>query len=154
MNAINALGTTLYIPFDDEPPLDIGELINLRLGRSTAGFPRQLNSGRNVFSPSFTTFNIRHWHRLHWELRGEIMGERFNVTGAVPLKILAPSDELGQPVQSSLVGSGSDMDAIAGPSMQRNESWIQPPDEEQAPPSFAQVQKEDSKASAAKEPFL
>ncbi|CEI63454.1 hypothetical protein FVEN_g28 [Fusarium venenatum] len=146
MNSMNTLGTSLFIPFNEEPPLDIGELVDLRLGRSTAGFSRQLNSGRNAFTPSFTTFNIRHWHRLHWELRGDIAGERFNVSGAVPLTILTPSDEQGQPVQISLEGSGLETDARAGPSVQRNESWIQPPDEEEAPPSFAQVQQEDLKA--------
>ncbi|KAG8673850.1 hypothetical protein FPOAC2_07321 [Fusarium poae] len=146
MNSINALGTSLCIPFNEEPPLDVGELINLRLGRSTAGFSRQANSGRNTFTPSFTTFNIRHWHRLHWELRGDIAGERFSFSGAVPLTILTPSDEQGQPTHVSLAGNGPEMGATSGPSMQRNESWIKPPDEDQAPPSFDQVQQEDLKA--------
>ncbi|KAF9777052.1 hypothetical protein IL306_004681 [Fusarium sp. DS 682] len=139
----------IYIPCtSDYPPIDIGAMIDLRLGQLGPGFPHLRGGGSLRFSPSFTTYNIRHSHRLSWEVQGEIAGERFKTIGAVAVKLLIPSDERGQPSQKDpAVGAETEGagESEPGPSrLQRNESWIQPPDEDDAPPSFSQVVKEDA----------
>ncbi|KAH7227169.1 uncharacterized protein BKA55DRAFT_599188 [Fusarium redolens] len=135
------------------PPLDIGDMIDLRLGQLRPGFPHRPGGGYLPFDPSFTTYNIRHSHRLTWEVRGEIAGESFSALGAVPLKLLMPSDErgrLGEKDSVQRAETEAAVDGAPGPShLQRNESWIQPPDEDDAPPSFTQVVKEDEGAHIA-----
>jgi hypothetical protein len=154
MSAISRIKGDIYIPCTDEwPPLDIGDMIDLRLGQLRPGFPHRPGGGYLPFDPSFTTYNIRHSHRLTWEVRGEIAGERFSALGAVPLKLLMPSDErgrLGEKDSVQRAETEAAVDGAPGPShLQRNESWIQPPDEDDAPPSFTQVVKEDEGAHIA-----
>lgn len=153
MNALSGFKDGLYIPCSSKsPPLDIGEMIDLRLGCFGPGYPRRLGGGYMSFDPSFTTYNIRQTYRLKWEVKGTLAGEEFKRIGTVPVKLLAPSDvrrsaplhqnqidPIGRP---TVVGESS---ASAGPSqMHRNESWIQPPDEDEAPPSFTQAVKDDA----------
>ncbi|KAM0482176.1 hypothetical protein ACHAP7_004403 [Fusarium lateritium] len=148
MSALSRLTGDITIPCtDDSSPLDIGELISLRLGRSSPSLPTRYRPGDIRFSPSFTTYNIRHSHRLNWAIKGEIAGEPFGASGAVALKLLVPSDERGDLDQKgSIAKHGNEAGSEAGPSgSQQNESWIQPPDEDDAPPSFNEVVREDAK---------
>ncbi|KAF4438575.1 hypothetical protein FACUT_4850 [Fusarium acutatum] len=80
--------------------LDIGAQLNLRLQRS-----------KDLY-PSFQTFNIRHTHRIQWELTVEAAGKSFELSGEEPIKVLSR------------------------PEAERNTEWIQPPPEDH-PPSFS-----------------
>jgi hypothetical protein len=128
-------------------PIDIGELIGLRLGHSSPGFPKRYGPEDVRFSPSFTTYNIRHSHKMNWAIKGEIAGEYFGAAGTVALKLLMPSDDrAGLDQKGSIARAENDLGSEAGPSrLQRNESWIQPPNEDDAPPSFNQVVRDDAK---------
>ncbi|CAJ0544366.1 Ff.00g035800.m01.CDS01 [Fusarium sp. VM40] len=160
MTALGKLAGDIYIPCaDDSSPIDIGELIDLRLGHSSPGFPQRYSAEDVRFTHSFTTYNIRNSHKLSWTIKGEIAGEYFGVSGAVALKLLMPSDDRGALDQKdSIVKDGkgsitrddSDLGNEAGPSrLQHNESWIQPPDEDDAPPSFNEVVRDDEKLHTA-----
>lgn len=147
----------IYIPCTDgESAIDIGEMINLRLGHFRPGFPQLPGDRRLSFDPTFTTYNIRQSHRLKWEVRGIVAEEGFKEYGAVPITLLAPSDEHGiggldQNPSNPVPMVESAGESVAGPSqIQRNESWIQPPAEDQAPPSFNQAVKEDIPRPAEK----
>ncbi|KAF5716823.1 hypothetical protein FMUND_6119 [Fusarium mundagurra] len=94
-SAINRIQDDIYIPCTDEgPPLDIGAILGLRLEQSRPGSLHRPSSLPKL-NPTFTTYNIRHSHRLTWKVIGEIAGERFSALGAVPLKIVMPSDGRG-----------------------------------------------------------
>ncbi|SPJ73853.1 uncharacterized protein FTOL_03583 [Fusarium torulosum] len=147
MTAFRGLTRDMNIPCTEKSsPIDIGELIDLRLGHSSPGFPKRHGPGDVRFSPSFTTYNIRHSHKLNWTVKGEIAGEYFGASGTVALKLLTPSDERGDLDQKgSIARAENELGSEAGPSqLQRNESWIQPPDEDDTPPSFNQVVREDA----------
>ncbi|KAF5687150.1 hypothetical protein FDENT_5474 [Fusarium denticulatum] len=152
-SAINRIQDDIYIPCTDEgAPLDIGAILGLRLEQPRPGSPHRPSSLPKL-NPTFTTYNIRHSHRLTWKVIGEVAGERFSALGAVPLKILMPSDERGQLGDKTAVQrteTEAAFDGAPGPSQfQRNESWIQPPDEDDAPPSFTEVVEEDKGAKVA-----
>ncbi|CAG7558415.1 unnamed protein product [Fusarium equiseti] len=144
----------IYIPCTDgESAIDIGEMINLRLGHFSRGFPQLPGDLGLSFDPTFTTYNIRQSHRLKWEVKGIVAEEEFKEYGTVPITLLAPSDEYGmggfdQSHAGPIPAAGG---SVAGPSqIQRNESWIQPPAEDEAPPSFNQAVKEDTPRPAEK----
>ncbi|KAG5760139.1 hypothetical protein H9Q72_011737 [Fusarium xylarioides] len=77
--------------------LDIGAQLNLRLQRS-----------KDLY-PSFQTFNIRHTHRIQWEMTVEAAGKSFELCGEEPIKVLSR------------------------PEAERNTEWIQPPPEDHLP---------------------
>ncbi|KAF5639072.1 hypothetical protein F52700_4241 [Fusarium sp. NRRL 52700] len=152
-SAIRRIQSDIYIPCTDEgPPLDVGEMIDLRLEQLRPGSSHRPSSLAKL-NPTFTTYNIRHSHRLTWKVMGEIAGERFSALGAVPVNILMPSDERGRSGEKYLsdrAETEAAFDGGAGPSsLQRNETWIQPPDEDDAPPSFTEVVGEGKGAHAA-----
>ncbi|KAM0322599.1 hypothetical protein ACHAQA_009447, partial [Verticillium albo-atrum] len=73
-----ALEREVFVPCtDDFELLDVGELISLRLGY------HELTSKwfKGRFRPSFKTYNIKHWHVLHWKLKLDIVGEEVTVAG-------------------------------------------------------------------------
>ncbi|KAF5593499.1 uncharacterized protein FSUBG_9801 [Fusarium subglutinans] len=155
-SAMSRIQGDIYIPCTDEgPPLDIGALLGLRLEQLRPGSPHRPSSLTKL-NPTFTTYNIRLSHRLTWKVIGEIAGERFSALGAVQLKILMPSDERGRLGEKNSVQrteTEESFDGAPGPSqLQRNESWIQPPDEDDAPPSFNEVVEEGKGASVAEKP--
>ncbi|KAF4442954.1 hypothetical protein F53441_11598 [Fusarium austroafricanum] len=91
--------------------LDIGSKIDLHLERS-----------QDLYA-SFQTFNIRHTHRLKWEMTIEISGKNFELAGEDPITILGR------------------------PEAERSTDWIQPPPEDYLP-SFSDY--EDSVASGSR----
>lgn len=133
--ALFARKEPVYIPCTDEwPPINVGELLNIRLGREGRVRPRNLDQAPCLYH-SFTTYNIRHKHILHWAVMAEVAGETISVNGTQLLELLQSSDERSQPEEHV-----QRMRAV-----DRSESWMQPPAEEEAPPSFQEVQKQDSK---------
>ncbi|KAF4947327.1 hypothetical protein FSARC_13993 [Fusarium sarcochroum] len=146
IEAINELHHNIYIPCTNEwPSIDIGKMINLRIGRLEPGFPQQQQTGHVQFTPDFTTHNLRVFHRLRWSVQGEVAGERFSAEGISPLDLLAPSD--GRRVPDHITPPRDEMsEPVAGPSqVHRSESWIKPPEEEELP-TYGQVQEERSRA--------
>ncbi|KAF4998388.1 hypothetical protein FDECE_11815 [Fusarium decemcellulare] len=130
MKAIRARGKEVFIPCADEStPIDVGRLSNLRLGPPGSVYPDTRLHGQFSLHSTFTTYNIRQSHRLLWKVCVEIAGEKFDVSGSQAVTLLTPSDERGP---------GPEPELNRG----RHEDWIQPPEEE-PPPSFEQVQKED-----------
>ncbi|KAF5696963.1 hypothetical protein FMUND_15547 [Fusarium mundagurra] len=130
-SAISRIQGDIYIPYEDEgSPLDIGDITGLRLEQLRPGSSHR-PSRLMKFNPSFTTYNIRHSHRLTWKVIGKIAGERFSALGAVPIRILMPSDErgrLGEKDSFQRDETEAAFDGAPGLSqLQRNESWIQPP---------------------------
>ncbi|KAF5020006.1 hypothetical protein F66182_7971 [Fusarium sp. NRRL 66182] len=133
--ALRKANRDMLIPCtSDAPSIDIGEMINLRVG--------PLSPGHTRLYPTFTTYNIKVTHRLRWSVTCQIADERFEASGAVHLKLIPPSDERRRPDENPLPVGDEEIAAVeARPSQQRSESWIRPPAEEEAPPSFAEAQK-------------
>lgn len=132
--AMAGIASEIYIPCSDRlPPADIGEMINLRVGCQGRLGQVGPSSSRGKLYPTFKTYNILHTHKLNWQIRVEIAKEDLIITGTAKVTLLTPSDE-GQ----------SQMTSAPNPVLQTSESWMKPPAEEQAPPSFTQVQEEDT----------
>ncbi|KAI1019999.1 hypothetical protein LB503_006087 [Fusarium chuoi] len=117
---------TIRIPFTaDAQPIDIGEMINLRIGQRTS-YPQHWTSVQSEFTHSFQIYNIRVSHQLKWSVQGEIAGERFKAEGKCDLLILKPSDD--RPGSQDVV-----LEAGERIPLRQDSSWIRPPAEEQLP---------------------
>lgn len=130
-------------------PADIGELIDLRLGLiNEPGFPKP--SWATEITPSFRTYNMTVTHKLAWKIHVKIAREAFIVGGKADVLILRSSDGRRLPSSSGQnpsvpAGTGTETEAQAsetGPGGsalwdQEDDSWIVPPPEDEAPPSFA-----------------
>ncbi|KAG5756762.1 hypothetical protein H9Q69_014110 [Fusarium xylarioides] len=129
--AMKQLGD-IRIPFTaDSHPIDIGEVMNLRIGQGT-GFPKHWTSVQSEFTHSFQIYNIRISHQLKWSVQCEVTGERFKASGTSDLIILKPSDD--RPESQDVVLEAGDRIPL-----RQDSSWIRPPDEEQLP-SFLDAQ--------------
>lgn len=141
--------TEILVPCTSEwPPLDLGERYNIKIGYQ--GTPWQAGSlyDRGRLSPGFTTYNIKVWHTLSYEFRLIVAGEEITLKALRALPVVI----LGSPADGPL-GSGARggaVDDFTAPPLNgsRTESWMKPPAEEEAPPSFAEVQEEDRKGTA------
>ncbi|KAK7429171.1 hypothetical protein QQZ08_004386 [Neonectria magnoliae] len=143
---IPTLTKPIWIPCTNEwPPIDIGALANLRFGRRGRIGPVQPRYGPDVY-PTFTTYNIRHSHRLTWYVRGNIAGEGFYVSGGHPVALLMASDERGQ---GAVLPAEASSRQVTAPSTfepgERSVSWIQPPPWSDGLPTFAEVRQEDER---------
>ncbi|KAF5557995.1 hypothetical protein FNAPI_5260 [Fusarium napiforme] len=129
--AIKQRVEAIRIPFTaDSQPIDIGEIISLRIGQKT-GYPQHWTSVQSEFTHSFQTYNIRVSHQLKWSVQGEIAGERFKASGTSDLVILKPSDDRQE--GDVVLGAGERIP------LRQDSSWIRPPAEEQLP-SFLDAQ--------------
>jgi hypothetical protein len=129
--AIKQHGEAIRIPSTaDSQPIDIGEIINLRIGQKT-GYPKHWTSVQSEFAHSFQTYNIRVSHQLKWSLQCEIAGERFKASGTSDLIILKPSDDRQE--EDVVLEAGERIP------LHQDSSWIRPPAEEQLP-SFLDAQ--------------
>lgn len=90
---------------DQPPPVNVGEKANIRMSRA------------GLLYPDFTTYNIRHSHRLNWEMVVHIAGEELTISGLDAVTVLAAGD-------ASIT------------------EWIQPPAEIAEPPSFVEAVEE------------
>ncbi|EXM26167.1 Arrestin-like, C-terminal [Fusarium oxysporum f. sp. vasinfectum] len=146
---IKLRGEAIRIPFTaDCQPIDIGEMINLRIGLQVTRFPQQWISVQSEFTHSFQIYNIRVSHQLKWSVQGEIAGERFKATGTSDLLVLKPSD--GREYSERETNS-QDVVLEAGERipLRQGSSWIRPPAEEQLP-SFADAQREGSRVGMSR----
>lgn len=125
------IGKDIEVPCTgDWPPLDIGELVGLRL---TYGAAKSLRFPATVLSSTAFTYNVQQKHHLKWTVHCDIVGESIKAVGREAIQILPASDtgDLGLPAESKPLP------------LLPSDTWIQPPPEGDAPPSFTQVQKED-----------
>ncbi|MBE3048908.1 hypothetical protein IMZ48_41700 [Candidatus Bathyarchaeota archaeon] len=138
-------GDPIYLPFSTkDPPLDIGELLNLRIGY--IGYGGSIGRRATYFyssgriCPAFRTSNINHFgHRLKWTVRVSLCGETEEISGSRPVRILPPSCDLppGEPeAPPPLLES------------QTTESWAEPPPEKGAPPPYRPAEGEQGQSSA------
>ncbi|KAF5005493.1 hypothetical protein FDECE_8071 [Fusarium decemcellulare] len=88
-NAIEKLGDDIYLGFGEGlEPLDLGKLINLRIGREGRIGSDEGHHGSSLV-PNFCTYNIGHLHELKWNLEIEIAGESIYVENEQEIAILA-----------------------------------------------------------------
>ncbi|KAH6695197.1 hypothetical protein F5X68DRAFT_272635 [Plectosphaerella plurivora] len=133
----------LYIPCTGEwPPIDIGERVGFRLpDYMCKRVPSRSTS--DVLSPGFSTYNIKHWHTMSIKLVAVVAGREMKMSVLGKLTILPPAAGVSLPPQVGSNGGQEQEEAPPPPFQARTESWIHPPAEEDAPPSFAEVQKDD-----------
>ncbi|KAI8662134.1 hypothetical protein NCS56_01016900 [Fusarium sp. Ph1] len=100
MNQISIRGQDVYIPcMEDGSFIDIGDLIDLRLGRYYNVCPQ--HQGPAPFTPSFVTYNIRRSHRLKWMVAAEFGGKVIQKTEIIMFTILGPSRGLDETMPGS-----------------------------------------------------
>jgi hypothetical protein len=137
-------GSPIYIPCGDEwPALDVGErclLVMRRLQRMN-----DLNK-KYPLRADFQTYSIKHWHKMSFEFIVGVGGEKIKMGWTERVRILPPSDDRCSSSSNSDSSSQIGENAVEGSHLllqPRSESWIRPPDLADAPPSFAEVQRED-----------
>ena len=93
--ALISLGGPITIPSGpDAEAIDIGALLDLRLdARRAYAMGKPLLAFQSQLAPSFTTYNIKHSHRLKWEAIMTVAGETMEVSAEYPVSLLAPSEE-------------------------------------------------------------
>ncbi|KAK7413962.1 hypothetical protein QQX98_007145 [Neonectria punicea] len=91
-DAIEAIGKEVYVPCTEESEaVDIGEMIDLRIGRHGRIVSDPPKDEEGSLSTGFATFNIRRTHALAWGLRGEVADRDFSASGEQTLTLI-PSD--------------------------------------------------------------
>ncbi|ROT37126.1 hypothetical protein SODALDRAFT_188857 [Sodiomyces alkalinus F11] len=132
----------LYIPCTGEyPPIDVGAKADFRLNSQA---PRQ--ALRKLY-PRFTTYNLMHTHYFKFEIVATASGEEMKMNAFESVVILPASEARQAPVAAYSAHPGSsavqqEEEAPPPPFQPRSESWIRPPAETDAPPTFAQAQEE------------
>ncbi|RGP80756.1 hypothetical protein FLONG3_1096 [Fusarium longipes] len=132
LKALERLSNEVQIPCTDQwDPVDIGQMINLRIGLKKTGFPfgRRV---KNDFTPSFRTYNMTLTHGLQWNIEAKVAGEKLSFDGEADILLLRSSDQREQspsPVEEPIITD-------ARQALDEDDSWIRPPPEEEAPPSF------------------
>ena len=137
-DAIRALDREIYIPCFDTAtnsslcldhsslPIDIGGLLEFRLGYPTKGQGRKRST--DILYPGFTTYNIHHSHYLWWNIQGTLAGEKIRTCSQQKVVLLPPPAPI-VPLQPSLQPS----------------TWrIRLPGEEPPPPSYPESQMDTS----------
>lgn len=135
--AASALRRDVFIPCDpDEPPLDIGSLIGFRVGHH--GRIGQTNRSPCQIYPTSTRFNIKRTYRLHWKMKFSIAGEDSKFAGSQGVTIQSPikTDEVCMPRQRN---TEPGIDAAPPTIADGDDSRIQKPADDEAPPSFAEA---------------
>lgn len=64
----------------DDPCLDLGHALKISLRKYSS-----------ILSADFTTYNIKHTHRLHWSVGLVIAGKDKSAEGIKPISVLGPS---------------------------------------------------------------
>ncbi|KAI9150770.1 hypothetical protein HJFPF1_10547 [Paramyrothecium foliicola] len=107
--------------------VDVGELINLRANH--LGPQGHRPTPLTKIYPSMETYNIRHMHVLKWGVELELAGEDTTVGGSFPIRVVDSYDpRIAQNTSS------------APPALGRGDSWVQPPVEQDVPPTFEESQ--------------
>ncbi|CEI41755.1 hypothetical protein FVEN_g3753 [Fusarium venenatum] len=136
--ALDRLQKEVLIPCDsDWDPIDIGEMTNLRVGLRQFGF-HTMSTGEKC-TPSFRTYNMTVTHRLQWKIEAKVAGQTVTIEGQANVLVLRSSDEREHSTQGQdayEIGRSLDM-GVGSSEVEEDESWIRPPPENDAPPSFA-----------------
>lgn len=120
----------LYVPCTGEdPPVDVGLKVNLRLGY-TGMMGKTYSQGR--IQPSFALRNLKHTHRVSYELKVMVSGEELKLRWSNDVTILSPTVETGgdavrEEADWALMtrSQTADTDEPAPPPFE--ETWIRPP---------------------------
>ncbi|TLD27339.1 hypothetical protein PspLS_05123 [Pyricularia sp. CBS 133598] len=124
----------VYVPCTDEwPALDIGAEAGFNLGGGGWGAAQLLLP---LLTPTFETFNIRQHYRFEYEIEAEVAGEEVKVPFSEVVTVLPQSEDGPGGASQALVAEGADGEWTSSPLEGRSESWIRPPCESGAPPSF------------------
>ena len=75
-------------------PLDLGKRFTILLGCSASSTLKDapVPFKRQVY-PTFATYNIMMWYKLHWNIKLSVAKEEYDVSGNFPVRVLAPSEE-------------------------------------------------------------
>jgi hypothetical protein len=145
-------------------PVDVGKKVGLRL---VSANELAVGNTRKAFTlqPDVTTYNMKREHHVSFELVALVAGEEMKMEAGFELVVLPPSGGGGPPRAETLAQASTSAQASAlaqartsvwagidavqvqdpppPPFEARSDSWIHPPPEEDAPPSFAEVERED-----------
>ncbi|KAL6922961.1 hypothetical protein FSST1_000235 [Fusarium sambucinum] len=118
-------------------PVDVGEMLNLHLGLTQVGFNTSYPAEK--CTPSFRTYNMTVTHKLQWILEAKVAGQVFSAKGEANVLLLRSSDEREHSTQGqNAYEIGRTLDTELGLfEAEEDDSWIRPPPEDDAPPSFA-----------------
>ncbi|PCD32277.1 hypothetical protein FGRA07_09529 [Fusarium graminearum] len=122
-NAMDDLQDEIQIPCTSSwEPVDVGEMIDLRITSAgiTCGWKEE------QFTPSFRTYNMTVTHKLRWDIEFKVAGDTLFVKGEANVLLLRSCDEREQSTRGLGVSE-----------VEEDDSWIRPPPEDDAPPSFA-----------------
>ncbi|KNB20229.1 hypothetical protein FOXG_17308 [Fusarium oxysporum f. sp. lycopersici 4287] len=101
-SAIAQLGAPIVLPSGEKAePLDIGALLQLRITSATPLGHRPFSSYTGQLYPSFETYNIKHSHRLKWDLTVTAGGESTELSNEVDITLLPLS---GLPASDTIDG--------------------------------------------------
>ncbi|KAI6353680.1 hypothetical protein MCOR31_010902 [Pyricularia oryzae] len=124
----------VYVPCADEwPALEVGAEAGFSLGGGGQGAGRLLLP---LLTPTFATFNVRQHYRFEYEIEALVAGEEVKIPISEVVTVLPPSED--GPGGAPQVATPGDAQGEWTPSPLegRSESWIRPPCESGAPPSF------------------
>lgn len=94
--AIEQRASPIVLPAGEKSePLDIAELLDLRISEAAPLGKLPFTSRKGRLYPSFTTYNIKHAHKLRWSLTVSAAGESTEVSDEIDITLLpSPGSEL------------------------------------------------------------
>ncbi|KAK1764508.1 hypothetical protein QBC33DRAFT_547439 [Phialemonium atrogriseum] len=88
-SAIAQLGAPIVLPSGEKSePLDVGALLQLSITSATPRGQGPFSRYKGQLYPSFETYNIKHNHRLRWELTVTTAGESTTLSNEVDITLL------------------------------------------------------------------
>lgn len=95
-SAIERRAEPIVLPEGEKAePLDIAELLDLRISEAAPLGMRPFSRRKGRLYPSFTTYNIKHTHKLRWTLSVSAAGEATEVSDEIDITLLpSPGSEL------------------------------------------------------------
>ena len=115
-SAIERRGEPIVIPTGEKAqPLDVGEMLDLRITEAVPLGMRPFSRRKGRLYPSFTTYNIKHVHKLRWTLTVSAAGETTEVSTEVDMTLLQGSAGGELPPYEELMDSPESPTATAEP---------------------------------------
>lgn len=95
-SAIERRATPIVLPEGEKAEtLDVAELLGLRMTEAAPVGVRPFSRRKGRLYPSFTTYNIKHTHKLRWTVTVSAAGESTELSNEVDITLLAsPGSEL------------------------------------------------------------
>lgn len=137
---LNALAIDIHIPCGpDEPPLDLGRMIGLRIDRH--GRMGQRTQNLCEICPTFTRLNIKRTYRLHWTVKLSIADEKSKFSGSQDIVILPPirADDARTHGPRDVE---AEIDQAPPPFVEVEDSRSVKGEDDEAPPAFSEAVRE------------